>query len=335
MTQSPQSTEQLTVETARGPMPTSALGTTLMHEHVFVLSPEIQQNWPDYDEGWDEDREMAAALDKLSEAKANGIDTIVDLTVIGLGRYIPRIQRLAQQTDVNIVVATGAYVIETLPMYFHFRGPGAPAGGPEKMTPMFIRDITEGIAGTGVKAGILKCVTDTAGLTRDVERVLRAVAQAQRETGVPITTHTHAGLKRGLDQQRVFEEEGVDLTRVIIGHSGDTDDYAYLEELIARGSYLGMDRFGLETVSFDKRVEIVTEMCRRGHADRMVLSHDTSCFSDLSDPVRRREIYPNWRWTHISQDVVPELRKRGVADEQIDQMLVHNPQRIFEQQGKY
>ena len=323
------------VQTARGELPTTSLGSTLMHEHIFVLSPEIQQNWPDYEENWDEEREMANAVEKLRELKANGIDTIVDLTVIGLGRYVPRVQRLAQLTDVNIIVATGAYVIETLPMYFHFRGPGAPAGGPEKMTPMFIKDITDGVGDTGVKAAILKCVTDVAGLTRDVERVLRSVAQAHRETGVPITTHTHVGTKRGLDQQRVFAEEGVDLSRVIIGHSGDTDDYAYLEELIAEGSYLGMDRFGLETVSFEKRVEIVAEMCRRGHANRMVLSHDTSCFSDLSDPVRRKEIYPNWRWTHIPQDVVPALRKCGVDDDQIDQMLVRNPRDIFQRQGGY
>jgi phosphotriesterase-related protein len=324
-----------TINTAAGPLETKDLGRTLMHEHIFVLSPEIQQNWPDYDEGWDEEREMANAVAKLADVKAEGIDTIVDLTVIGMGRYIPRIARLAAKTDVNIIVASGAYVTETLPYYFHFRGPGAPAGGPEKMVPMFLRDVTEGIAGTDVKAGILKCVTDTAGLTVDVERVLRAVAKVHRETGVPIPTHTHTGTKRGLDQQRIFKEEGVDLSRVIIGHSGDTDDYGYLEELIESGSFLGMDRFGLETVSLEKRVEIVAELCSRGYADRMVLSHDTSCFSDLSDPKRRKEIYPNWRWTHIPQDVLPALRERGVTDERIDQMLLHNPRRIFEDQGSY
>jgi len=325
----------VTVQTARGPVPVSALGRVLMHEHIFVLSPEVQQNWPDYPEGWDEERHMALAADRLAEVKANGIDTIVDLTVLGLGRYVPRIAVLAERSDVNLIVATGAYVVETLPLYFHFRGPGAPAGGPELMTPLFIRDITEGISGTGVKAAILKCVTDVAGLTRDVERVLRAVAQAHRETGVPITTHAHAGSRRGLDQQRIFAEEGVDLSRVIIGHSGDTDDYFYLEQLIGAGSYLGMDRFGLDTVPFDKRVEIVAEMCQRGHAGRMVLSHDTSCFSDLSDPVRRAELYPRWRWTHIPQDVLPALRQRGVSDEQIHQMLVANPQAIFGRQGGY
>jgi len=324
-----------TVQTARGPVPVSALGRVLMHEHIFVLSPEVQQNWPDYPEGWDEQRHMALAASRLAEVKANGIDTIVDLTVLGLGRYVPRVAALAERSEVNLIVATGAYVVETLPLYFHFRGPGAPAGGPELMTPLFIRDITEGISGTAVKAAILKCVTDTAGLTRDVERVLRAVAQAHRETGVPITTHAHAGLRRGLDQQRVFAEEGVDLSRVVIGHCGDTDDFDYLERLARAGSYLGMDRFGLETVPLDKRVEIVAEMCRRGFARQLVLSHDTSCYSDMSDPVQRRRQHPNWRWTHIPRDVVPALLARGVTKEQVEQMLVTNPREIFSHGGGY
>ena len=141
--------------------------------------------------------------------------------------------------------------------------------------------------------------------------------------------------RSGLDQQKVFAEEGVDLSRVIIGHSGDTDDYDYLEQLVGAGSYLGMDRFGLETVPFAKRVEIVATMCARGHAGRMVLSHDTSCFSDMSDPVRRRRMNPNWRWTHIAQDVVPALRARGVGEDDIDCMLVRNPRDIFARQGGY
>ena len=324
-----------TVPTARGEVPVDQLGPTLMHEHLFVTSPEIQQNWPDYPEQWDEEEQIEEALRRLALLKASGIDTLVDLTVIGLGRYIPRVVRVAERSDVNIVVATGAYVLSELPVYFHYRGPGTPAGGPDRMAEFFVRDITEGITGTGVRAAILKCVTDEAGLTRDVDRVLRSVASAHRQTGAPITTHTHSGLRRGLDQQKVFAEEGVDLSRVIIGHSGDTDDYDYLEQLVDAGSYLGMDRFGLETVSFDKRVDIVATMCARGHADRMVLSHDTSCFSDMSDPVRRRELYPRWRWTHIPEDVVPELLRRGVSQDDVDRMLIHNPREIFARQGGY
>ena len=132
-----------------------------------------------------------------------------------------------------------------------------------------------------MKAGILKCATDHPGVTPAVEEVLRAVARAHRATGVPISTHTEPATRRGLEQQKVFESEGVDLSRVVIGHSGDTADLEYLEELLARGSYLGMDRFGLYGIlSFEERVRTVVELCERGHVERLVLSHDAACYND-------------------------------------------------------
>jgi phosphotriesterase-related protein len=322
------------VNTVRGVLDTSQLGPTLMHEHVFVLSPDISQNFP---EVWgDENKRVAEAVTRLNELKARGVDTIVDLTVIGLGRYIPRIQRIADQTELNILAATGVYTYNEVPMYFHFRGPGTTLGGPEIMTDMFVGDIEEGIAGTTVKAAILKCATDEQGVTPGVERVLRAVAQAHRRTGVPISTHTHALTKRGLEQQRIFEEEGVDPSRVIIGHSGDTTDLGYLEELIANGSYIGMDRFGIDVLlPFPERVDTVARMCGRGHADRMVLSHDASCFMDWLPEAAVPEVLPNWHFLHIHNDVIPALKQRGVTDEQIKTMLIDNPRRIFERQGSY
>src|SRR3954471_2688793 len=173
------------VNTVRGPIDTERLGVTLMHEHVFILSTEIMQNYP---EGWsDEEKRVGEAIARLNELKARGVDSIVDLTVIGLGRYIPRIARIAREIELNIIVATGVYTYNDVPMYFHFQGPGTELGGPEFMTEMFVRDIEEGIADTGVKAAILKCATDQPGVTPGVERVLRAVAQAQRRTGVPIS----------------------------------------------------------------------------------------------------------------------------------------------------
>ncbi|NBP86097.1 MAG: phosphotriesterase [Mycobacteriaceae bacterium] len=322
------------VETVRGPIATTDLGVTLMHEHVFVLSPEIMANFP---EGWGEDaaREQTA-VEKLNALKAAGVDTIVDPTVIGLGRYIPRIQRVAARTELQIVVATGVYTYNDVPMYFHFSGPGTALNGPEPMVDMFVRDITEGIADTGVRAGILKCATDEPGLTVGVERVLRAVAQAHRATGVPITTHTHAGTRRGLEQQRVFAEEGVDLSRVIIGHSGDTTDVDYLEELIAAGSYLGMDRFGLDNIlSFEDRVDTVARLCERGHAAKLVLAHDASCYIDWLPEAALPVVLPNWHYLHIHNDVLPALRARGVTDEQITTMLVDNPREIFSARGAY
>jgi phosphotriesterase-related protein len=327
-------TGQSEVETIRGAIPTSDLGVTLMHEHVFVLSPEIMANHP---EGWGDEKDREdAAVEKLNALKAIGVDTIVDPTVIGIGRYIPRIQRVAARTDLQIVVATGLYTYNDVPMYFHFTGPGTALGGAETMTELFVRDITEGIADTGVKAAILKCATDTHGLTPGVERVLRAVAAAHRATGVPITTHTHAHSRRGLDQQRIFAEEGVDLSRVIIGHSGDTTDIAYLEELIAAGSYLGMDRFGVDNIlSFDDRVDIVAQMCQRGHADKMVLAHDASCYIDWLPEAALPLVLPNWHYLHIHNDVLPALRARGVSEEQITTMLVDNPRAIFSHGGGY
>jgi phosphotriesterase-related protein len=327
-------TEMREVQTVRGGIATADLGVTLMHEHVFVLSPEIMANYP---EGWgDEQAREDAAVEKLNALKAIGVDSIVDPTVIGLGRYIPRIQRVAERTDLQIVVATGVYTYNDVPMYFHFTGPGTALDGPEPMVDLFVRDITEGIAGTGVKAAILKCATDEPGITPGVDRVLRAVARAHRLTGVPITTHTHAHTRRGLEQQRVFAEEGVDLSRVIIGHSGDSTDLDYLEELVAAGSYLGMDRFGLENIlSFDERVDTVARMCERGHADKMVLAHDASCFIDWLPEEALPLVLPNWHYLHIHNDVLPALRERGVTEEQITTMLVGNPRAIFSTGGAY
>jgi phosphotriesterase-related protein len=317
------------IETVRGTVDTARLGVTLMHEHIFVLDAEIASNYPQ--EWGDEAARVAHAGARLNELKARGVDTIVDLTVIGLGRYIPRIQEIAAETDLNIIVATGIYTYCDLPHYFQYRGPGTALGGPELMADMFVRDIEEGIGGTGVRAGILKCATDAPGLTPGVERILRATAQAHRRTGVPISTHTHARRRVGLDQQRIFREEGVDLSRVVIGHSGDTTDIEYLEELIANGSYIGMDRFGVDSIlSFEDRVKTVARMCQREHAGKMVLSHDAACFNHWLPEAQLPVLLPRWHYLHIHNDVIPALKREGVTEGQLNTMLVENPRRIFE-----
>ncbi|WP_067811237.1 phosphotriesterase family protein [Actinomadura kijaniata] len=315
------------IETVRGPV--ADAGATLMHEHVFGLSPEILWNWPDIPEGWDPEERAREAAGRLDALKAAGIDTIVDLTVVGLGRHVPSVQRVAALTEINIVAATGLYTYDELPPYFGNRGPGTLFGGPDRLAEFFVRDITEGIGRTGVKAGMLKCATGRKGITPGVERVIRAVAAAHRETGVPITTHSESATRNGLDQQRLLAEEGVDPSRVVIGHAGDSTDLAYLEELIAGGSYLGMDRFGIEFTSFADRVATVAALCERGHADRMVLSHDSYCFNDRFDPEVVRRRHPNYHLLHIPHDVLPALRAAGVTEEQIRQMLVDNPRRIL------
>ena len=323
-----------TVQTMRGPIGSAQLGVTLMHEHIFILSTEIMLNYPE--EWGDEERRIADAVQRMNELHSRGVNTVVDLTVVGLGRYIPRIARIAEQTPLNIIVATGLYTYNDIPFYFHLKGPGTMLEGPEPMIDMFLRDIQQGIAGTNVKAGILKCATDEPGLTPGVERTLRAVAQVHRRTGVPISTHTHARKKRGLDQQRIFREEGVDLSRVVIGHSGDTTDLEYLEELIANGSYLGMDRFGIDTIlPFEDRVNTVARLCERGHVNKLVLSHDASCFMDWVPERMIPAILPRWHYLHIHNDVIPALKNHGVTDRHIHTMLVDNPRAIFEKNAAY
>src|SRR6516225_4023578 len=320
------------VNTVRGPIHPDTLGNTLMHEHIFVLSPEIEKTV----EEWDEAAERARAVTKLRELKQRGIDTLVDLTVVGLGRYIPRIAAIAEQVpEINVVVATGVYTYNEVPMYFHFRGPGTILGGREPMVDLFVREIRDGIADTGVRAGILKCATDRPGMTPGVERVLRAVAQAHRETGVPITTHTPTPPEPwGLEQQRVFRDEGVDLSRVVIGHSGGTVDTDYHLALIDNGSYLGFDHFGLPGISLEKRVDAVARLCARGHAGRIVLSHDAMCFVDWF-PRAVMDASHDWHWTYISDTVLPAMRDRGISDADIHTMLVDNPRAILEGGAAY
>ena len=315
------------VPTVTGSIPVEQLGRTLAHEHVFVVGEEMRQN---YQKDWDEEEKIAQAVRDLNELKSLGIDSILDPTVIGLGRYILRIQRIAEQTDLNIVVATGVYTYNEVPFQFHFSGPGLLFDQPEPMTELFISDIENGIAGTGVKAGFLKCAIEEQGLTPGVERVMRAVAQAHVRTGAPITVHTNVHNRSGLDAQRVLREEGADLTKVVIGHSGDSTDLDYLMELADAGSILGMDRFGLDVLlPFEQRVDTVAELAKRGYADRMVLAHDASCFIDWFDPHAKAQAVPKWNFRHISEDVLPALVERGVSEDQIDTMLVDNVRRYF------
>jgi phosphotriesterase-related protein len=303
-----------------------------MHEHVFSLSTEHVQN---YGDGlwWHEEVRVADAVSKLRALRHKGIKTIVDPTVWGLGRYMPRIQRIAEQVDLNIVVAAGLYVYEELPQQYAYRGPGLLFDMPEPMITDFTRDIVEGIGTSGVKAALLKCCVEAAGLTPGIDRIARAVARTHLGTGTPITVHTSSPAQSGRLAVDLFRSEGVDLAKVVIAHAGDSNDLDYLMELADTGATLGMDRFGLDLFNpTPDRIRTITALTARGYADRMVLAHDANCFFDYfgadQDTVRAA-IMPNWHYTHISDDVLPALRESGVTEAQIQQMLVDNPRRYF------
>lgn len=316
------------IQTATGPIDINDLGRTLVHEHVIIMNTEYNQN---YQPDWDEEARISDAVEKLKELSRLGITSIMDPTVLGLGRYIPRIKRIAEQVNINILVATGLYTFNDLPVQFEYRGPGRLVDIPEPLTEMFVSDITEGIADTGVRAAFLKCAIEQPGLTPGVERVMRAVGQAHVETGAPITVHTSPHNESGLTAQRVLKEEGVDPGKVIIGHCGDTTDLDYLCRVADQGSMLGMDRFGLDIfLPTAQRIETILELVRRGYADSITLAHDANCFIDYFSDEEKAHAAPNWHYRHISEDVIPALLDGGLEQSHIETFLVTNPRRHFE-----
>jgi phosphotriesterase-related protein len=314
-----------TVNTVSGPIDTADLGFTLMHEHIIVQSPNVKENFPVADRA----AEIKKAIDKVKDVQSRGVKTLVDLTP-GDWRDIPFVQEVVEATGMQVIVATGIYW--EVPHYFR----AISQRTVDHFAELFVGDIEKGITDTGVKAGIIKCASDEPGVTPDVERILRASAKAHRATGVPISTHTHAASRGGLPQQDVFESEGVDLSRVVIGHSGDSEDIEYLKRLIERGSYIGMDRFGIDLfLPTDKRVATIAKLCEMGYAEKMVLSHDASCYFDWYDRALLQQSVPDWHFNFIPDRVIPALREAGVNEEQITTMTVDNPRRVFERQGAY
>lgn len=317
------------VNTVRGEQDASALGRVLMHEHLMIKSPGVAEHWPDL---YDHDAAIATATRKVRALEAHGIDTIVDLTTPDMGREADLFQAVQAETRINLICCTGMYWL--VPIYWWLRSV-------DELAEVLIRDITEGIQGTSVKAGILKVASDRAcpvpGKVRGLnEPSLRSVARAQIATGVPITTH-NGPPSLGAEQQRVFAEEGVDLSRVVIGHLGDSDDLDYLKQVMDRGSTIGMDRFGLEhPLPLATRIRVVADLCAAGYSDRMVLSHDAICSSHwaiertpggefgLSEEAFRL----------IPDTVVPALLEAGATQGQVDAMLVGNPARLFSAASK-
>ncbi len=312
------------VQTVRGPVEVARLGRTLAHEHVFVLQPEALQNYghvwgASY---WDEELRIADAIEKLRALRAAGIETIVDPTVPGLGRYIPRIQRVNAEVDLNIVVASGVYAFLELPNFLAYRSVDALAS-------LFVRELLEGIDDTGVRAAFLKCAVERHGIVGDVPRILAAVATAATATGVPVMVHTNAVAQTGLLALEALRDLGVDPRKIVIAHAGDSNDLDYLRAIADTGAALGFDRFNIPHFNSDAdRVRTLAALVARGYSDRIHLSHDAACFYDFmtGDPNFAGE-RPDY--LHISTTILPALRAGGVTEDQIDQMLVANPRKLF------
>jgi phosphotriesterase-related protein len=312
------------VHTVQGPVDAEELGLTLVHEHVRFRDEAVAEQWPGR---YDEQLELEAALLAVNAAKDRGVRTIVDPTAMFGGRDVNFMKRVAQETGVQIVACTGIYSYDYLPHYFQSRDA-------DVMADHFVEDIEVGIQGTGIKAAFLKCAADAAGVTEQVEKIHRAVARASLQTGAPIMAHSMPAAGTGPRQAEIFEEEGVEAAKVQIAHCGDTEEVDYIEGLLEKGVYAGLDRYGLEMyLPIHKRNATAAELLRRGHAERLMISQDFCATIDWFPPeaatvFESSGAIRNWSMTLVFDEVVPWLREQGVMDdESFHTVFTENPKR--------
>jgi phosphotriesterase-related protein len=314
------------VNTVLGPVSVDSLGFTLTHEHIRESSAGVAYTFPEL---FNHEEDVSRGVSRLNEAAKEGVGTIWNVTTLDLGRDMRLIQEVAGKVNLNIVQGTGLW--RDIPRSI---GVGAT---PDQLARAFIREIEEGIENTGVKAGVIKVATDEehivdGKLTRPNEVVLRAAAIACNATGVPIATHTAASAKAGDYQVAIFEEEGVDLSRVCIGHSNDTDDIDYLSGIIKKGCFLGMDRYpGIPGgMDWEKRTQVVKQLIDLGFSEKITLSHDFGGSRPaLPENIERRDKNNPDGYCFVIRRVIPRLIELGVDKEQIDNMTIHGPRRLL------
>lgn len=308
-----------TVETVLGPIEATQLGVTLSHEHVLVGMGEDTKHYP-----WlfDWERTKANSIRELSEAKAGGVDTIIDLTTPDLGRDVGFVRDVAEASGMNIVVATGIW--RDVPRSFWARDL-------DRIAEIFVREIEVGIEDTGIKAGAIKVANDVGGVSPEGERILRGAARALKRTGCPISTHHWAPEQVGTRQVEIFREEGAPMDRICIGHSADSTDVDYLESLLRAGVYLSMDRYpGAEgRPNWEQRNRTVKALVERGWANRLMLGHDyapapISALGSGAAP----EAGPT-RYLFVTTVAIPALRHAGLKEEDVEMMMIDVPRRFL------
>ena len=340
--------------TVRGPVDVNELGFTLPHEHimfdssVWVAEPadpwklEISKR-PVTMESVGELRrdpmicrdnlvleDEDVALSELEMFRGAGGSTVVDVSSLGLRGDVERIRRLSERSGLNIIVATGCYVAQSLP-------PHIADQDVDQLTEWMVGEVTVGIDGTGIRAGIIgELGVSEGGLLRQEENVLRAAAAAQTHTGAPITIHNAIPHERqGFKVLSILEAGGADLSRVIMGHmTQSVPDIAYHRAIADTGAVLEFDRFGAELYNDSwggknyceqRDAEVVVEIAdliRKGYGDRILMSHDVGFKVQLSS-------YGGLGYAHIPRRVVRYLTNLEVPDEAIHQMTVLNPARLL------
>ena len=319
------------VSTVTGMVDAEELGTTLIHEHLRNSDEAVHNQWPQAGASKEEaPHEVAAGQDydiAVREAKAAvdlGIKTIGEPTAMFLGRDVNFMKRVSEEAGLQVVPCTGIYTYDHLPQFFMNRDP-------DQIAEFFISDIEQGIQGTDIKAAFIKCAADEPGVSENIEKVHRAVARASVKTGAPIMAHSRPASNTGPRQVEIFEEEGVDLSKVQIAHCGDTDDLDYIEGLLEKGVWVGLDRYGLDLfLPYDKRQATAKELIiERGYAERIFLSADSVATSDWFPPNVIEQLIAagaakDWTIRIVPERVLPELRESGMTEEQERTMMVDN-----------
>jgi phosphotriesterase-related protein len=318
-----------TVQTIRGPVDSGSLGWTLSHEHLTAGGAGMQSFPWIYDEA-DALKANLAALRRAGDA---GITSIIDLTPFDLGRQVTLFEKVAEaDTGVNIICATGVY--RWVPMYF-LRRPV------DDIAEHFLRELQDGIQGSAIRAGIIKIAWDQeyrlndgpaeATIRAGLERTARAAARAAKAAGVPVSCHTLAGDELGTPLLDIFEDEGLDLRAVTIGHSNDSTDLSYLQRIADRGALVGLDRYsrfrGDDELA--RRAALALALAQAGFAEQVALGHDGSPYSRFgSAPPPGTDVTACW--LPVPEFEIPWLREHGATDEQIDGMCRRSVQSTFE-----
>ena len=311
--------------TVRGPVAAAELGRTLPHEHVLILQPEALQNYGHVwgESYWDEDARVRDAIEKLRAVRDAGYRTLVDPTAPGLGRYIPRIQRINAEVDLNIVVATGVYAfvelpeLPPLPQRRGDRGalrPRAPRGHRRHRRQGGVHQVR----GRGARAR-----------RRHPADSRRGGDRCDRDRRAGDGAHERVERRPGRWRSTTLTRRGVEPSRIVVAHAGDSNDLDYLRAIADTGATLGFDRFNIEHFNpDDDRIRTLLALLEEGYGDRIHLSHDAACFMDfmVGDPNFANE-RPDY--LHLSTTILPALRERGVTEAQIDEMTIDNPRRFL------
>lgn len=306
------------VMTVLGPVEPGSLGFTLPHEHTQCVLWHIQSRW-DY---WELTPDEPVILEELRYYREAGGTTLVDVTMPGIGRDPVWIRRMAEQSGLNIVMGGGWYRTSYYPPEAMIERRSV-----DSLAEELVHDATVGVGETGIRIGVLGEIgTDKPWMTPIEERVHRAVARCSRRTGLGITTHAVMS-DVGAWQMTVFEDEGVDPGRVVIGHADSYPNLDHYLSLINRGASLEFDFLGMSFTPTEKygegrTIDLLLELLHRGHGDRIFLSHDVCHNSQL-----RR--YEGNGYTYLHTTFLPRLLERGVSQAEIDQITIANPRRLL------